>query len=59
MTRITQEPTRRLEFDVAPERAWRALTDLTEISSWFGDIAELDLRSVGAGSYGWENHGNC
>lgn len=55
---MEKEIKRRLEFDVSPERVWRALTDPAEISSWFGDYAELDLVPGGTGTFGWKNHGN-
>jgi uncharacterized protein YndB with AHSA1/START domain len=56
MTRVIEM---RIEFDVSPERVWRALTLPEEIASWFGDTAELDLRPGGSGSFGWEDHGTC
>jgi uncharacterized protein YndB with AHSA1/START domain len=55
MARIIE---RRLEFDEPPERVWRAITDPTEIASWFGDSAELDLIPGGAGRFGWDKHGS-
>lgn len=48
---------RRLELDAPPERVWQALTDPGELSRWFGDSAELDLRPGGEGFFGWETHG--
>lgn len=50
---------RTLEFDVPPERVWRALTDPEELSSWFPDEArELDVRPGGDGWWHWESHGS-
>lgn len=46
-----------LDLDAPPDRVWRALTEPAEISAWFGDSAELDLRPGGTGWFGWEKHG--
>jgi uncharacterized protein YndB with AHSA1/START domain len=32
---------------------WEALTSAQELSSWFGDIAEVDLRPGGDARFGW------
>lgn len=48
---------RKLEFDLPPERVWRALTEPAELASWFGDHAELDLQPGGTGWFGWDEHG--
>ncbi len=48
---------RTLELDASPDDVWRALTDPTELSGWFGDSAELNLHVGGEGWFGWEAHG--
>ncbi|MDQ3410708.1 MAG: SRPBCC family protein [Chloroflexota bacterium] len=39
------------------ERVWAALTEAAELSRWFGDTAEIDLRPGGELVLGWEEHG--
>ncbi len=46
-----------LEFRAPPERLWRALTDPLELSRWFPDRAEVDLRPGGSGAWTWQSHG--
>src|SRR5262245_13341617 len=48
---------RRLDFRAAPERVWRAITDETELSAWFGHRARVDLRPGGLGWFEWDGHG--
>ena len=48
---------RRLELDAAPARVWRAITEPGEISQWFGDHTEIDLRPGGNGAFTWTQHG--
>jgi uncharacterized protein YndB with AHSA1/START domain len=48
---------RRVEFRAPPERVWRAITDETELSAWFGHRTKLDLRPGGLGWFEWEDHG--
>lgn len=48
---------RTLELDHSPERVWRALTDPEELSSWFGDSAEVELEVGAEGWFGWEAYG--
>ncbi len=48
---------RTLELDASPDDVWRALTDPTELSGWFGDSAKLNLHVGGEGWFGWEAHG--
>ena len=55
MTERTIERT--LEFKSSLEKVWRAITDPAELSRWFGDAAELDLRPGGYGAFLWDNHG--
>lgn len=46
-----------VEFDAAPERVWRAITDPDELASWFPDRVEGDVSLNGDGKWIWENHG--
>lgn len=48
---------RTLELNSSPEDVWRALTDPTELSGWFGDTTELTLVVGSEGWFGWEQHG--
>lgn len=48
---------RKLELDQAPDEVWRALTDPTRVSGWFGDTAEFAPTVGGGGWFGWEEHG--
>jgi len=49
---------RTLPLSAAPERVWRAITDPAELSRWFPQRAEWDLRPGGEGVFFWEGHGN-
>ncbi len=46
-----------LSLDASPERVWSAITDPAELSQWFGDGAELELRPGGSGAFSWNEHG--
>jgi uncharacterized protein YndB with AHSA1/START domain len=46
-----------LQLDTPVERVWTAITDAGELSQWFGDEAEVDLRPGGDAAMTWENHG--
>ncbi len=48
---------RTLDLAAPPERLWRALTDPIELSHWFSDQAEVDLRPGGNGAWTWRTHG--
>jgi uncharacterized protein YndB with AHSA1/START domain len=48
---------RQLDFRASPERLWRALTDVGELGSWFGQAAQLDLRAGGDGWLEFEGYG--
>jgi len=48
---------RTLDLAAPPERLWRALTDPIELSRWFSDQAEVDLRPGGNGTWTWHTHG--
>jgi uncharacterized protein YndB with AHSA1/START domain len=41
------EITREVELDCEPERAWRALTEESELGEWLGGEVEADLRPGG------------
>lgn len=38
------------------DRVWEALTRPEHLSSWFGDIAEIDLRPGGRAKFGWTEY---
>ena len=46
-----------VDFEVDVESVWEAITDPDELARWFGDEAEIDLRSGGDAFMTWENHG--
>ena len=48
---------RTLELETPIEDTWRALTDPTELSGWFGDSAEFSPEVGSQGWFGWEKHG--
>jgi uncharacterized protein YndB with AHSA1/START domain len=48
---------KRVEFDVEPERLWRALTDAAELTQWFPDRA-TDMAPGADGAFFWEKHGS-
>ena len=48
---------KRLELDQSPADVWRALTDPTEVSGWFGDTAAFAPELGSEGWFGWEKHG--
>lgn len=48
----------RVEFDAAPERVWRALTDGNELAQWFPDAAAFDMSPGVDGAFVWEKHGS-
>jgi uncharacterized protein YndB with AHSA1/START domain len=41
---------RTMELAHPPQKVWAALTTAEGLSSWFGDVAKIDLRPGGAGS---------
>ena len=47
-----------MEFNASPERVWQAISDPAELSQWFGQRTELDLRPGGAGAMIWDEHGS-
>ncbi len=48
---------KRLELDAPIGRVWKAITDPTELSQWFGHETQLDLRPGGDGAMIWREHG--
>ena len=46
-----------VEFDVAIERVWRAVTDPEELSRWFGHETRLELTPGSEGAMIWRDHG--
>ena len=52
-TVIAQE----IVIDAPPELVWGVVTEPEQISQWFTDEAELDLRPGGAGAFIWKEHG--
>lgn len=50
---------RTLELEASPRRVWKALTEATEIASWFGDSAELDPKLGSEGWFGWKSFGRA
>lgn len=49
---------RTLEFEASIERVWRAITDPTELSQWFGDETQLELVPGSDGAMVWDQHGS-
>ena len=49
---------REIIIDAPVARVWDALTVADQIAGWFGDGAEIDLRSGGSASFRWQDHGD-
>ena len=47
-----------IDFDVSVERLWRAITDETELSAWFGHEARFEPVPGFEGAMVWQNHGS-
>lgn len=58
MTTTERTIERTLDFDVPIERLWRAITDPTELSAWFGHEAHFEPTVGFEGTMTWENHGS-
>jgi len=48
---------RTLELEASPDRVWRAITDPTELSKWFGHETDLELVPGYEGAMIWDEHG--
>lgn len=48
---------RELTVSAPIEAVWEALTSAEELTKWFGDSAQVDLRPGGAASFGWSEYG--
>ncbi len=55
----TDEIRREVVLPAPIERVWDAVTDPIELSMWFGDIAEIDLRPGGEAKLGWSAYGDA
>ena len=49
---------RTLQLAASPQRVWRAITEPEELSRWFPDRAELELRAGGPGQFSWAAYGS-
>ena len=49
------EVTREIEFPVAPDEVWEALTDPAQLEEWYANDVELEPREGGAGIFRWES----
>ncbi len=47
---------RQIVVSAARERVWAAITDPGEVSLWFGDTAEIELKPGGAAKFGWSEY---
>lgn len=45
-----------LVVNASIETVWAALTSAAELSKWFGDSAEIDLKPGGSASFGWSEY---
>jgi uncharacterized protein YndB with AHSA1/START domain len=55
----TDEILREIVLPASIERVWDAVTDPREVSKWFGDITEIDLRPGGTAKFGWSEYGDA
>lgn len=44
---------REIHIEAPVETVWNAITDPARVASWFGDVAEIDLRPGGKARFGW------
>lgn len=49
---------RTLELDAPRARVWTAITDPAELSRWFPQRAEWELRPGGTGTFFWDGYGS-
>lgn len=40
------------------DTVWQAVTSAEEVSKWFGDLVEIDLKPGGRAKFGWSEHGD-
>lgn len=55
----TDEIRREIVLVASIERVWDAVTDPGQVSLWFGDITEIDLRPGGKARFGWSGYGDA
>jgi uncharacterized protein YndB with AHSA1/START domain len=48
---------REVLIEASLERVWTVLTDAEQVTGWFGDFAEIDLRPGGRAAFGWVSGG--
>ncbi|HEV2923974.1 MAG TPA: SRPBCC family protein [Solirubrobacteraceae bacterium] len=48
---------REIVIDAPVEVVWAVVTEPDQISSWFSDSVELDLRPDGEATFVWDEHG--
>jgi uncharacterized protein YndB with AHSA1/START domain len=46
-----------LELEAPIVEVWRAISEPEELSRWFGQAAELELRPGAEGAFVWDEHG--
>lgn len=49
---------REMEFAAPVEKVWKAISDPSELSRWFGDDTRLELRPGADGVFAWDEHGS-
>ena len=49
---------REIVINAPQQRVWQVLTEAEQVSGWFGDATELDLRPGGAIVFTWSQHGS-
>lgn len=47
-----------LEFDASIEQVWRAISEPSELSQWFGDEADFEAVAGAEGAMIWREHGS-
>lgn len=55
---IPNQVERETLIEAPVEVVWGVVTEPAQISRWFSDAAQLDLRPGGEGVLSWENHGS-
>jgi uncharacterized protein YndB with AHSA1/START domain len=48
---------REVMIEASVERVWSVLTEPENVTRWFGDVAEIDLRPGGKAAFGWQDEG--